>query len=78
MVSGRRNGQSKGESKWNSIPVTFFTRLKVIPLVPIVISLFQFHEVSFEIDGRPGNLRNAVVCDAPYLQNEIGDPRFLI
>ena len=23
-----------------------------------------------------GNPRNAMVCDAPYLQNEFGDPRF--
>ena len=23
-----------------------------------------------------GNPRNAMICDAPYLQNEFGDPRF--
>ena len=25
-----------------------------------------------------GNPRNAMVCDAPYLQNELGDPQFLL
>ena len=25
-----------------------------------------------------GNLRNAMVCDTPYLQNEFGDPRFFL
>ena len=25
-----------------------------------------------------GNPRNAMICDAPYLQNEFGDPRFFL
>ena len=25
-----------------------------------------------------GNPRNAMVCDAPYLQNEFGDPQFFL
>ena len=31
-----------------------------------------------ELPRVTGNPRNAMVCDAPYLQNEFGDPRFFL
>ena len=40
-----------------------------VKYIPIVITWPELPQVT-------GNLRNAMVCDMPYLQNEFGDPRF--
>ena len=34
------------------------------------------NESSRELPRVTGNPRNSIVCDAPYLQNEFGDPLF--